>query len=373
MICTNPLISTEVPFSQPHHSQDLIGRYGVSPTATKVARTDPVTGEKINKLRSSYQNHIKAFQIAGRNKPIKHDDAHHGMSLRDIAAWPEEEWRNQKVASKEVSKGLSNTTLAKVDKAVKLEPGPVPKNDEWESILGHEKPKPAVSPNEPDSKPGAQERRLGKVNGHMNGPSAGENEIIRARRTGKRRRYDDDSFEGYGEGYVDDDRDDVDSSDGGTKKKRRRKVIYVTPEFELELIYGRILTRSTRPAASDMAWVCSRRSVVGSVLSVGGDTDGYGHGCHVLWKSDAFHDKRPRPTADLHLWRHLQLLPIHRDSKAWKMVDTMAETLVGYTPLNWRSEGYPIHGADRRSNRRSGNSAFWVARRLPFFKVGSPV
>jgi Rox3 mediator complex subunit len=223
-ISTDPLISTEVPFSQPHHSQDLIGRYGVTPTAAKVARTDPVTGEKINKLRSSYQNHIKAFQIAGRNKPIKHEDVHHGMSLRDIAAWPEEEWRNQKVASKEVSKGLSNTTLAKVDKAVKLEPGPVPKNDEWENILGHEKPKPTVSPNELDVKAGAQERRSGKVNGHMNGPSAGENEITRARRTGKRRRYDDDSFEGYGEGYVDDDRDDVDSSDGGTKKKRRRKV-----------------------------------------------------------------------------------------------------------------------------------------------------
>lgn len=220
-----------VALSLPHHSQDLISLYRLTPTAAKVARIDPVTGEKINKLRSSYQNHIKSFQIAGRNKPIKHEEGQHGMSLRDIAAWPEEEWRNQKKTSKEVSRGLSTTALAKLEKAMKMEPGPVPKNEEWESILGHEKIKPSGTlAMEADDRRAGSDRKAAKANGQMNGNVQGgsEGEAIRARRTGKRRRYDDDSFEGYGEGYVDDDRDDADglSSDGGTKKKKRRKVSY---------------------------------------------------------------------------------------------------------------------------------------------------
>ena len=219
------VIRVEVAFSNPHHSQDLIDLYRLGPTAAKVARIDPVTGDKINKLRSSYANQIKAFQIAGKNKAIKHDDALHGMSLRDMAAWPYEEWQVQKVGAKDVGKGLSSSALAKLEKAVKLEPGTVPKNDEWESILGHEKLKPG-SPLETEVKP--SHRTKEKMNGHPNGAGqpSGDSDTIRARRTGKRRRYDDESFEGYGEGFVDDDRDDADglSSDGGGKKKKRRKV-----------------------------------------------------------------------------------------------------------------------------------------------------
>lgn len=223
------LVPIEVEFSKPHHSQDLIGLYHVTPIAAKVARTDPVTGEKINKLRSSYQNHIKGFQIAGRNKPVKHEDGLNGMSLRDMAAWPEEEWRNQKVYTKEVGKGLSESALSRLDKAVKLEPGPVPKNDEWESILGHEKTKPGgpVSPSPDGDTKQPASYKAGKANGQPNGAAllTSEGEAIRARRTGKRRRYDDESFEGYGEGYVDDDRDDADGySSGDGKKRKRRKV-----------------------------------------------------------------------------------------------------------------------------------------------------
>ena len=151
------------------------------------------------------------------------------MSLLEMAQWPEVEWQNQKVASKEVSKGLSASALSALDKAVKLEPGPVPRNEEWENILGHEKVKHGGPPS---PRPGHKiadamgSKKPARTNGFVNGAGQEQGDGIRARRSGKRRRYDDESFEGYGEGFVDDDREDAGgySSDERASKKKRRKV-----------------------------------------------------------------------------------------------------------------------------------------------------
>jgi hypothetical protein len=211
----------------------------LTPLAASVARIDPVTKEKINKMRSSYQNQVKGFQLAGRNKAVKHEDGVHGMSLSEMVAWPEEEWRNQKVKA-DLSKGVSDTVMGKLEKAFKLDATPVPKNDEWESILGFEKGKQggaqASSDASKSKQPAAQgASKAAKVNGHTaNGvskPAGTEGgEVARPRRAGKKRRYDDESFEGYGEGYVDD-KDDPEGgySSGGSRggsisKKKRRKV-----------------------------------------------------------------------------------------------------------------------------------------------------
>ena len=219
-------------------TQDILSLYGLDSIAATVARTDPVTGEKINKMRKSYEGQLKTFGLLGRNKSVKHDDTR-GMSLFDLARFPEEEWWNQKVMGKEVSKGLSESARDKLGAAMQMQAGRVPNNDYWEDLLGHEKTK----PNEQNAKASKTAAATKTNNPQVNGaraanatptlPNASQpTEAIRARRTTKKRRYDDGSFEGYGEGYADDDVD-VGYSSGesrstrnsaGHRKRRKTKV-----------------------------------------------------------------------------------------------------------------------------------------------------
>ena len=235
------VISLALKLSQPHPSQDLLSMYGLSPLVASVARTN-AEGEKINKMRRSYEGQVKAFGLAGRNKAVKVEPGSKG-SFTELLAWPAEEWHNQKVAGKELSKGLSASTLGRLEQAMKMEPGPVPNNDEWESILGHEKLKTAIPNGEPKGKQTANAPiKTSKANGRVNGapstvgtPSA--TEVARPKRVGKKRRYDEHSFEGYGEGYVDDEGDihetgGYTSGEGSRKgsfsKKKRKKVSSIT-------------------------------------------------------------------------------------------------------------------------------------------------
>lgn len=223
--------------SKPYLTQNLLSLFGLQSLAESVARTDPVTGEKINKMRKSYEGKVKAFGLAGRNRAIKHEPGK-SLGLMELVTWPEEEWHNQKVLGKEVHKGLPSATLAKLEKAMQMQPGPLPNTNEWEDLLGHEKSKPVAAVAEQalkkSSHPGTPTT---KVNGLTNGaraeagkPSASE--LLRPKRSGKKRRYDEHSFEGYGEGYVDDDGDVMvgggySSGEGSRKSstsKRRKKV-----------------------------------------------------------------------------------------------------------------------------------------------------
>jgi hypothetical protein len=225
---------------QPHPSQDLLTLYGLSPLAASVARNDPITGEKINKMRRSYEGQVKAFGLAGRNKAVKLEDNTPG-GLVDLINWPDEEWHVQKVSGKELEKGLSATMLAKLEKAMKMEPGPVPKNDEWENILGLEKLKPPVPLPEQKGKVAVSgTAKQQKMNGTAIKTAPGTpaaDEAARPKRTGKKRRYDERSFEGYGEGFVDDDGANLDAdgytSEEGSRKsgasKKKRKKVRIVP------------------------------------------------------------------------------------------------------------------------------------------------
>ncbi|KAI9877724.1 MAG: hypothetical protein M1830_002999 [Pleopsidium flavum] len=231
------------PMSQPHPSQNLLSLYGLDSLAATVARTDPVTGEKINKMRKSYEGKIKSFNLAGRNKAVKHEEGRRG-GLMEIVQWPEEEWHNQKVLGKEVEKGLGDGMLAKLDRAMKMEPGLVPNNEAWEDILGHEKAKPIPSPAElATKKPLPHTTNYVKPNGQNNVAQSGNTsgtpsaEVARPKRSGRKRRYDEHSFEGYGEGYVDDDGEvggggyssgEGEGSRRGGSSKKKRKTEYAT-------------------------------------------------------------------------------------------------------------------------------------------------
>ncbi|GAA81902.1 hypothetical protein AKAW_00017 [Aspergillus luchuensis IFO 4308] len=207
----------------PDPSLDLISLYGLGPVAKSVARMDPVTGEKINRLRKSYEGKLKGLGLAGRNKPVKTEPGAPG-SLRHMTMWPEEEWQNQKVFGKEIKVADMDSALHNLQmRAMKMEPGTVPNNEYWEDVLGHEKPSKHAGGDA--SKKGVAPPPNGVRISQPNGTPAPVSDQERARPSrGRKRHYDDNSFVGYGEGYADDDDDGAfySNSEGMGKKKRKK-------------------------------------------------------------------------------------------------------------------------------------------------------
>ncbi|EDN02927.1 predicted protein [Histoplasma mississippiense (nom. inval.)] len=120
--------------SGPNPSLDLVSLYGLGPVASSVARTDPVTGEKINRLRKSYEGKIKGLGLAGRNKPVKAEPGTPG-GLKYLTLWPEEEWQNQKVYGKDIKVAEPDSSFFKQQlKAMKMEPGSLPNHEFWEML-----------------------------------------------------------------------------------------------------------------------------------------------------------------------------------------------------------------------------------------------
>ncbi|EEQ88847.1 hypothetical protein RJZ56_007741 [Blastomyces dermatitidis] len=221
--------------SGPNPSLDLISLYGLGPVASSVARTDPVTGEKINRLRKSYEGKIKGLGLAGRNKPVKAEPGATG-GLKYLTLWPEEEWQNQKVYGKDIKVAAPDSSFFRQQlKAMKMEPGVLPNHEIWEDALGHEKASKVMVAND-----ASMAKAAGTVPGsirqpvHTNGTpsmiSTPATEYTRPKRTGKKRSYNDSSFVGYGEGFPD---DEVDLDSGrysnseeggrGQGKKKRKK------------------------------------------------------------------------------------------------------------------------------------------------------
>ena len=188
---------------------------------------DPNTGEKINRLRKSYEGKLKGLGLAGRNKPVKHEAGAPG-GLIQLTMWPEEEWQNQKVIGKEIKVAGIDSALHDMQmKAMKMEPGTVPNNDFWEDVLGHEKQskhmgtgdagKKALGGSSSTSRPGTQ------TNGTAAAPAEAPERTRPSR--GRKRNYDENSFAGYGEGYADDDDDAaIYSNSDSVGKKKRKKV-----------------------------------------------------------------------------------------------------------------------------------------------------
>ncbi|PVI08533.1 Rox3-domain-containing protein [Periconia macrospinosa] len=210
--------------SRPHASQDLFELYKLGPLARSVARTNPVTGEKTNKLRKSYEGQIKKMQIAGKHKAVKMDGKFTGlMSL------PEEEYYATVVSDKDVSKvGLNsqgtglNTSLGDlVNRALGgIGPGGLSHSEmiKHRQYIGTDdtaKPKPNLEPTPHRATPSAS----GTPNTHT--PIS---RISRPERTGSKRQYTDGSYSGYGEGYADDFADSTGGEDNaqGNFAKRRK-------------------------------------------------------------------------------------------------------------------------------------------------------
>lgn len=215
----------------PDPSFDLISLYGLGSIAQSVARLDPVTGEKINRLRKSYEGKLKGLGLAGRNKAIKSvspgekKDPKAPGSLLQLAKIPEEEWHNQNVYGKQIQVADIGSALHSLQtRAMQFEPGTVPNNDFWEDVLGHEKPAKHPGPADGGKKVVSTPGGRSAMPVSAAPVQAQEPERTRPSR-GRKRHYDDNSFVGYGEGYADDDDDPgFYSNSEGTGKKKRKKV-----------------------------------------------------------------------------------------------------------------------------------------------------
>ncbi|KAJ4367491.1 hypothetical protein N0V83_007074 [Neocucurbitaria cava] len=210
--------------SRPHGSQNLFKLYSLESLASSVARNDPVTGEKINKLRKSYEGHIKHLQIAGKPKATKMDRV-----FLDPLFIPADDWHVLKVQGKEIDKALNpeQTALAPdfgriLDGAFAgMAPGALPAADaaKYRAYIGTDdavKPKPQDAPTQRTTPFASSAPTPSNLTAHR-GPS-------RPERAGSKRHYTDAAFQGYGEGYGDEYADSTGGEDNtqGNMAKRRK-------------------------------------------------------------------------------------------------------------------------------------------------------
>ncbi|KAL6849362.1 hypothetical protein ACO1O0_008902 [Amphichorda felina] len=215
LVCQTP--PTE---SLPRTTEDLYEMFNLTGLAAEVAREKP-NGEK-NALRKTYKGHMKRLGVAGHFDVVKkpEDAPSEFMAMLQV---PDLEWDVHQVKGKELDSGLSETTLASLGRALTITPGPVPKAVWDSSVLDEQslssgidgiKTKPATPGTPLPGTPGANSRT--KPNfppGHD--PS-------RPKRSIKKRAYGDNSFEGYGEGFPDDE-GGYSTGEGESGAKRRNK------------------------------------------------------------------------------------------------------------------------------------------------------
>lgn len=219
----------------PKPQSHLLGIYGLVPLLKGVARQEPITGIKINRLRKSYEGQIKSFNLLGRNKSVKtdrdEDDASKlrlsiGSGMRELPYDPnsaqrpflsDSEWNSETAGS---AIQVTQDFRAKLRKAMELQPGTVRNPEHWNDVLGHDKPRPN-GPIPMQTAPNPPPQRL--PNGVVRPHSTGD---YKRQTRGKKRSYGDESFTGYGDGYSDVEDagalDDYGDDEGGIRRKRRK-------------------------------------------------------------------------------------------------------------------------------------------------------
>ncbi|PNS19796.1 hypothetical protein CAC42_7763 [Sphaceloma murrayae] len=229
LLCSKPH-----PRSRPHPTQNLISLYGLNTLASTVARRDPATGAKINKLRKSYEGKVKKQDLPGRNKPTHIDG-----ELMGFMEWADEAWHDQRIYGRELENALDPVKgrfwredgeggKGKVERAVTLAVGRLPREEDekWRAALSLDEPAATKAPVKAPGFQGNGRLKPGLLNtAHRASAPASpmsRSAVDRPDRSGKKRRYDDASFEGY-EGSWTDEAGYVSGDSRGNKGKRRRE------------------------------------------------------------------------------------------------------------------------------------------------------
>ncbi|KAI6865351.1 hypothetical protein KC323_g4382 [Hortaea werneckii] len=256
-----------IPPSQPHPNTNLLTLFNLTRLHSTIARKD-AAGNKINKLRKSYEGKVKALGLQGSSRPVKGNAALQGLvdPAWDMEVGPEGEtlWdaqrggipggegggdvdgdggehgseghRSRNVLENEKGLGGIITDFERIV-ADGLRPGrlPAPEHKRWEAVLGLNDSNAAA--NSGTGGKGAAGWARGKVAaGSGDDGSAGRNgnphSVLsrtsaaaagagslrasapaspaavgvggssRPERTGKKRRYDDASFDGYAQTFA---------------------------------------------------------------------------------------------------------------------------------------------------------------------------
>jgi Rox3 mediator complex subunit len=214
------------PQVQPNPTQDLFELYSLNPIANSVARALP-NGEK-NKLRKTYKGKIKDLGINGKfDVVVREDEA--PDALLTMLKQPEEEWTAQNCTGKEIEKGIPSQIRANIAAAMTMAKGTIPRSSWDSSVLGElDLPEKKISTIPAPNKLVAT-AAVPKGSNLNPVPRNPKLDLARPKRNVKKRGYEDSSFEGYGEGYVDDDIVDAgystaEGDERGMSQKRRKKV-----------------------------------------------------------------------------------------------------------------------------------------------------
>lgn len=226
-----------VVFSQPTPDTDLISTYTLKNLQHSVARFDPVTGEKFNGLKKSYRSKLKGLE--GRNQATK--------SQAELWGFVNPEWDQPRGDGQDLwmeHKGklmLDQSDLDGImgvldDALGGMQQGhlPHPQHENWKKTLGLDDANQAANgpvkplPNALNApKVGAQNPLLSKTSAatamRSSAPASPRNAngagiAARPDRTGKKRRYDESSYEGY-------DDDGYDSERRGSAGKRQKRKV----------------------------------------------------------------------------------------------------------------------------------------------------
>lgn len=198
--------------------------YSLNDVAETVARVLR-TGEK-NALRKTYKGQIKKLGLSGKFDVEVNSQAEQGGGLSAMVFEPEEEWAVQNSRAKDIGSGLSELVRSSMSKSMTMAKGVIPKSRWDSSVLGDlDLPDKKSVAAAPTKMPGAAQKTSAAPVQRPN-----KAELPRPKRNVKKRHYEDSSFEGYGEGFVDDDVMDGGYSTGDgdeMSQKRRKKVCYL--------------------------------------------------------------------------------------------------------------------------------------------------
>ncbi|UNI18886.1 hypothetical protein JDV02_005123 [Purpureocillium takamizusanense] len=224
------LCQTLHPEPHPRTSEDLYAKYGLTGLAAEVAREKP-NGEK-NALRKTYKGHIKRLGVAGHFDVHKKKEGEPSDFLAMLQV-PELEWNVHQVKGREINDGLSQATLSAMGRAMTMAKGPIPKGIWDSSVLGDVAPgsgeasKPvSAKPSAPNTPLAASPNSMGRSKPQV--PTG--QDLLRPRRNIKKRSYGDSSYEGYQEGFPDDDTG-YSTGEGEGGQKRRKKSSGSTPPY----------------------------------------------------------------------------------------------------------------------------------------------
>ncbi|GJN85881.1 hypothetical protein PLIIFM63780_009455 [Purpureocillium lilacinum] len=217
------LCQTLHPEPHPRTSEDLYAKYGLTSLAAEVAREKP-NGEK-NALRKTYKGHIKRLGVAGHFDVQKKKEGEPSDFLAMLQV-PELEWSVHQVKGREITDGLSQATMSAMGRAMTMAKGPIPRGIWDSSVLGDVAPgsgeasKPvSAKPSAPNTPLASSPNAIGRSKPQV--PTG--QDLLRPRRNIKKRSYGDSSYEGYQEGFPDDDTG-YSTGEGEGGQKRRKKV-----------------------------------------------------------------------------------------------------------------------------------------------------